>query len=129
MAAVAAVAGAALIPACAGARNSLGTNASPCYRAVPAARTAVPRGTLIGVRRIHTASLQRDLPNDSKLASVQAKELCVFAFRGAYKPGDVALATPGQAGPYAVVAVTLIHPSVVAASVLDHLPIRFGHLH
>jgi hypothetical protein len=129
IAAVVALSVAALVPACGGARNSLGTNASTCYRAVPAARKAIGKGQLVGVRRIHTSELQRRLPNDTKLAAVQAKQLCVFAFHGTYQPGDVPLATPQRAGTYAVVAVTIINPTAVTASVLDHLPTRFGHLH
>jgi hypothetical protein len=54
--------------------------------------------------------------------------LCVFAFRDTYQPGDVPAAAVKEHGRYALVALTLNHPGVVAAFVVDRLPMRFGHL-
>jgi hypothetical protein len=118
-----------LLPGCAGARNSLGTAAEPCFRALPPASDAVhKKGKLVGVRKISTASLQHRLPGDRALAAIKAQDLCVFAFRGAFQPTDVPLATNGRPGSYAVVAVTIKHPMVVAAFVVNRLPARFAHL-
>jgi hypothetical protein len=118
-----------LFAGCGGARNSLGTAASSCFRALPPARDAVSRkGKLVGVRKIETATLKRRLPADKKLAAVTDKNLCVFAFKDTFQPNDVPLAAIKRTGVYAVVAVTIRHPSVAAAFILDRLPGRFGHL-
>jgi hypothetical protein len=118
-----------LVPGCGGARNSLGTAASSCFRALPPARDAVSRkGKLVGVRKIGTATLKKRLPADKKLAAVTDKELCVFAFKDTFQPADVPFAPVRRPGVYAVVAVTIRHPAVVAAFILDRLPGRFGHL-
>jgi hypothetical protein len=128
LAAAAMLTGAAL-SGCGGARNSLGTAASSCFRALPPARDAVSRkGKFLGVRKIGTATLQHRLPADTKLAAVKDKELCVFAFKDSFKPADVRMAATSRPGTYAVVAVTIRHPTVVAAFIVDRLPGRFGHL-
>jgi hypothetical protein len=130
----AALAAAALLTAaafagCGGARNSLGTTANACFRALPPARDAVSRkGRFLGVRKMDTETLQRRLPNDTKLAGLKDKDICVFAFKDSFKPADVPLAGATRPGRYAVVAVTINHPTVVAAFIVDHLPGRFGHL-
>jgi hypothetical protein len=126
--AIAAIAALSLLSGCGGARNSLGTSSSACYRTIPPALGAIGRkGKLVGVRKIGTASLRTRLPADKQLAAVKAKELCVLAFKGSYQPGDVPLAPNKKPGTYAVVAVTIKNPMVVAAFVLDHLPARFTH--
>jgi hypothetical protein len=128
--ALAALTAAAVLAAgCGGARNSLGTGASPCFRALPPARDAVSRkGKLLGVRKIKTGNLQKRLPGDTTLAGVTEKDLCVFAFKDTFQPPDVPLSKSKGPGTYAVVAVTIKHPSVVAAFILDRLPARFRHL-
>jgi hypothetical protein len=119
-----------LFAGCGGARNSLGTTASTCFRALPPARDAVHRkGKLLGVRKIGTATLKSRLPANTKLATVTDKNLCVFAFKDTFQPADVPLSPTKRPGAYAVVAVTIQHPSVVAAVIVDRLPARFGHLH
>jgi hypothetical protein len=117
-----------VVVACAGARNSLGTAASPCYRALPGAIQAVHhKGHLVGVRRVDTSTLQRRLPEDQQLATVRDRQLCVFAFHDDFHAGDVTGAGNQDHGPYAVVALTLKNPRVVAAAIVDHLPTRFRH--
>ena len=107
-------------------RSSL---ANACFRALPPARDAVSRkGRFLGVRKMDTETLQRRLPNDTKLAGLKDKDICVFAFKDSFKPADVPLAGATRPGRYAVVAVTINHPTVVAAFIVDHLPGRFGHL-
>lgn len=118
-----------LFAGCGGARNSLGTAASTCFRALPPARDAVSRkGKLVGVRKIGTDTIRKRLPSDSKLAAVTDKNLCVFAFKDTFQPADVPLSPSKRPGVYAVVTVTVSHPTVVAAFILDRLPARFGHL-
>jgi hypothetical protein len=114
--------------ACAGARNSLGTAASPCYRALPGAIEAVHhKGHLVGVRRVKTSTLQRRLPGDQQLAAVRDRQLCVFAFSDDFHAGDVTGATNMDHGRYAIVALTIKSPKVVAAAIVDRLPTRFRH--
>jgi hypothetical protein len=123
------IAGLVVASACAGPRNTLGTAASACFRALPSAKDAVHRkGKLVGVRRVDTDSLQRRIPNDPTLATLPDRQLCVFAFKGSFRPGDVPQATNRSQGPYAIVALTSQHPKVVAAFVLTRLPTRFRHL-
>lgn len=116
--------------ACAGGRNTLGTSASPCFRALPLAQTAVhEQGHLVGVRRVSTTTLRGRLKSNPKVQALPNQELCVFAFHGSYAPGRVAGATNTASGHYAIVAVTSRHPMVVATAVVDKLPTRFTHLH
>lgn len=116
--------------ACAGARNTLGTSASPCFRALPLAQAAAhDQGRLVGVRRVNTSALKGRLKDDPKVQAVPNQELCVFAFRGSYPPGQVDGASNTKPGHYAVIVVTSKHPGVVVAFVTDKLPTRFAHLH
>jgi hypothetical protein len=115
--------------ACAG-RISLGTEASACFRDLPAARQAVQdKGKLVGVRRVSTDTLRDILPADATLASLPEQDLCVFAFSGTYDPGSVTGAHDTKAGHFAVVAVGTKLRNVVTADVVDQLPTRFRHLH
>jgi hypothetical protein len=118
-----------LIAGCGGARNTLGTSASACYRALPGAKQAVSnKGRFVGVKKFPASTLQKRLPNDPTLTTLPGKEsLCVFAFRGKFQASDVPQAATRAEGPFAVVALTLNRPHVVAAYILDHLPTRFQH--
>jgi hypothetical protein len=118
-----------LLGGCGGARNTLGTSASPCYRALPGAKQAVSnKGHFVGVKRFPVSTLQKRFPEDPKLAALPAREsLCVFAFRGKFQASDVPRAPNRGPGAFAVVALTLNRPHVVGAFILDHLPTRFGH--
>ena len=117
-----------LVTACGGPRNTLGTAASPCYRALPGAIDAVHhKGHLVGVRRVNTSTLQKRLPADQQLAAVRDQQLCVVAFVDDFHAGDVTGATNQAHGHYAVVALTLKSPRVVAAAIVDQLPTRFRH--
>jgi hypothetical protein len=88
------------VTACSVPRNALGTSATPCFRALPPAEAAVHRkGRLVGVRRVTTASLRKRFPTNPRLRALT----------------------------YAVVAVTSRGTQVVGASVVDRLPLSFGH--
>jgi hypothetical protein len=120
---------ATVLAGCGGARNSLGTSSSACFRLLPAAQDAAHRkGKLVGVRKMSTHSLQKRLPADTKLAAVKSKDLCAFAFHGTFQPQDVPLATTKRSGSYAVVCVTIRSRQVVAAFILDRTPTSFTHL-
>ena len=121
--------GASVAAGCGGARNALGTSAIACFRDLPAAKAAVGgKGQLVGVRRVSTAGLRVRLPNNQQLEETQVKDLCVLAFRGSYRPGDVPGATNATQGKYAIVAMEFSHPRVVTVVILDQLPTRFSHL-
>jgi hypothetical protein len=114
----------ALGTSCAGARNALNTSASPCFRALPAADGAVHRkGRLVGVRVVDTGELEHKVPDASALGH---RRLCGVAYRDDYTSGEVTGAPPGQTGRYALVLVDRAQ-RVVAAYVLDALPMRFTH--
>jgi len=125
----AAIAGLLVASACAGPRNSLGTAASSCFRALPGAKDAVHRkGTLVGVRRVDSGLLQQRLPHDPTVATLPDRQLCVFAFKGNFEARDVPRADNRPQGRYAVVALTTRRPTLVAAFLLDELPTRFRHV-
>jgi len=119
----------AALSSCGAARNSLGTSASSCYRALPAARAAVhQRGRLLGVRRVSTAQLRHSFPRLP--AGAGSTSMCVIAFHGPYGRGTVehSVPVPAAAGTYAVVAVDSRSPHKVSAFVVNRLPFRFHHL-
>ncbi len=125
----------ALLGACTSPRNALGTNASPCYQALPEAAAAVHhRGTLQGVRLVDV----RRLPQNDRLRAVLAgrggstvKTVCAFSYRGSYRLDQVQRPLghqpTGGSAPYAVVLVSMPQNSLVATFVLAHQPFRFRH--
>jgi hypothetical protein len=120
--------GLVVLAGCGGARNTLGTSASACFRDLPEAKQAVGKGQLVGVRRVSAARMRRRLPNNPQLDQTAVKDLCVLAFRDSYRPGDVPDAMNATTGHYALVAIELGRPRVVTVVVLDTLPTRFSHL-
>jgi hypothetical protein len=121
------LAGAVVSAGCGGPRNSLNTATSPCFRALPLARTTVNnRGKLVGVRSVLGTTLARQLPEAAPLGR---QRLCVVAFRGPYAEGEVPRAMPDGPGTYALVAVDRGGSTVLASFVVNDLPVRFRHLH
>jgi hypothetical protein len=120
----AAVAACIVLSACAGPRNSLNTAASVCFRALPAARDVVHgKGRLVGVRRRSTATLTRRFPGVT--VPRPGDPVCIVAYRGDYKAGEVKGAT--GTGRYAVVVVDAKSMHVLRTRVTDVLPLRFRH--
>lgn len=112
------------LASCAAPRNALNTTASPCFRALPEAAAAVhQKGSLVGVRHVETDQLARDIPAASTLGH---RRVCGVAYRGNYAPGAVTGAEADHGGKYAVILVD-DHLHVLAAYVVDHLPVRFTH--
>lgn len=126
---------AALLGACTSPREALGTNASPCFQALPVAAAAVHhRGVLQGVRLIDAQRLGRH-DQLRAVASMRAghpvRSVCAFAYRGAYSLGQVERPLghqpPGNSAPYAVVLVATPQNTLLATFVLEHEPFRFRH--
>jgi hypothetical protein len=111
---------------CAGPRNALNTPASTCFRGLPAAEAAVGGGKarLVGVRRIERGTLVAKVPQAARL---QARAVCLVAYRGPFVPGDVPGADPPGPGTYALVALDDRSFLPLATFVLDGLPVRFQH--
>jgi hypothetical protein len=122
---VAAVMVAVLLTAgCAAPRNTLGTSASACFRALPTARTAVhDRGRFLGVRRVSRSRFVKIFHADPP----PGREFCVVGFAGPYKPGEVDRAAPDAAGRYALLVVTMRGTTLLRTFVVDRSPLRFGH--
>lgn len=116
----------AMVAACAAPRNSLNTGASVCFRSLAVAEDAVHhKGRLVGVRRVSAESFARHVPEAPRLPDKEA--VCLVAFRGDYREGDVVGAAVPRSGRYALVAVATGKPTLLGSRVTDHLPIRFGH--
>jgi len=115
-----------LAGACTTARNALGTTAGSCFRDQAVATAAVHhRGRLVGVRRITAPHLAGRLP---AAASLPPREVCVFAFKGAWQAKDVDRPRGLPAGRYALVVVGARHGILEATFLDDKLPTRFRHL-
>lgn len=103
-------------------RNSLGTGASPCYRAIPTARSAVhDQGVFVGVRRLRSTTVGRRFPGSPTVE--QSGSMCVVAYRESASPeGSRHLAR------FTVVIVTSPGNKLVRTMVLRKLPVGFRHL-
>jgi hypothetical protein len=105
-------------------RNSLGTGSTACIKAIPVAADEVHhKGKPEGVRTVRASNLASRLP---EVAPLGRQTVCLVAFNDDFRPGDVTHAKVQRAGRYALVVVDN-HQMVVAAFVLDRLPLRFRH--
>ncbi len=120
-----------LTSACTGGHSSLGSTASPCFKALPLAEGAVHHhGRLLGVRRVTPAafgasSRVRSILDQHKIGK---SSVCVIAFQGPYKAGQVDHVVQHRSGNVAIVFVDEKGSTVLASFVLDRLPLRFRHL-
>jgi len=121
---------------CTSARNTLGTNSSPCFRALAPAEDAVhDRGVFTGVRLVSASSLRKLHHFDSVLvqrSSTPLHNLCLVAYRGTYRPDQVkrpAGRVPASGvGHFAVVVVSSPQNVLLGTFVLEKEPVRFRHL-
>jgi hypothetical protein len=124
-----------LAAGCTTPRDALGTNASPCFRALPVAADAVGEsGTLQGVRLLSGATLAREPRLRSVLsarAGAPVGSVCVFAYRGSYTQADVEkpLGSPPASGKgdYAVAVVSMPGNRLLGTVVLQREPFGFHH--
>ena len=103
---------------------------SACYRAIPAARTAVhdKNAYLIGVHRVAVDTVRGKLPAAAadELTKENDSVVCVVAFKGNFAAGQVDTAPSGESGSYAIVLVSSRRLHLVAAVVLTKLPRSLG---
>ncbi len=138
-AALATLAVVAAAAGCTSARNTLGTNSSPCFSALPAARQAVhDRGTFSGVLLVRSSAFdQRTTPRSERLraeltrrAGHPLSNVCVVAYSGDFSSGDVQDPFPSSSttpGRYAVVVLAYPGDKLLGTAVRTREPLRFLH--
>lgn len=120
---------------CVSPRNTLGTNSSPCFRAVPVASEAVhDHGTLAGVRLVGARELDRYTTlRDELVARIghTVRNVCVVSFHGDFRLDEVdkplGHGPASGAGPVALVFVTIPQNSLVGTAVLEREPLPVRH--
>jgi len=125
---------AAASSACTSARNTLGTNSSPCYTAIPVAANAVHhRGRFLGVRLLSArqASTRRRLDALLDARAPKVKTVCVVAYGGSYRLSQVkrpfGMPPPSGTGAVAIVVVSSPHNRLIGTVVLRRVPLPFRH--
>lgn len=121
---------------CVSPRDTLGTNSSPCFRAVPVASDAVhDRGSLAGVRLMGPPELDRYPRLRDELASRVGRvlhDVCVVSFHGEFRHDEVerpmGRGPAGGTGPVAVVIVSYPQNALVGTFVLTREPLPLRHL-
>jgi len=126
---------AVVVAGCTSARVTLGTNASPCFDALPVAHDAVHgRGTFAGVRLVSLSSFSADVHLQHYLAegtAAKVHDVCVVSYRGTFTIHEVEKplgpTPPGGVGHYAIVIVSKPQGHLVGTVVRLTQPLRFGH--
>jgi hypothetical protein len=122
--------------ACTAARDTLGTNSSPCFRALAIAADAVhERGTFAGVRLVSAASLARFHHLNATLtrrSPTAIRDVCLVSYRGTFNRQQVEWPAgrlpPSGIGHFAVVVVSTPANHLLATFVLAREPLRFAHI-
>ena len=113
------------IAACSARGSSLGTTSAPCFRALPAAATAVGhRGDFLGVRLVTASRIKKRVPAAAALGQAR---ICLVAYKGQYSPAQVSHPLEDRSGAYAVVGVNQSGSTVLGTLILDRLPLAFRH--
>jgi hypothetical protein len=125
--------------ACGAGRDGLGTNAGPCFMALPTAKRAVGgRGSLAGVRLVNVSRFSarngRAMHELLSLLPVRpAHDVCLVAYTGSFTLGQVEQPLgpppPGGVGRYAIAVVTTPKPGLLGTFVVRHDPLNFTRLH
>ena len=121
---------------CTAARDTLGTNSSPCFHALAIGEDAVhDRGMFKGVRLVADTMLSKDHHFESVLearSSTHLHNVCLMAYSGTFRPSQVrrpAGKVPASGeGHFAIVAVSTPQNVLLATFVLEKEPVRFRHL-
>ena len=123
------------LSACTAPRNTLGTNSSACFRAVPVATDAVhDRGKLTGVRLLKSKDLDQR-PHFRALlesrAGTTVTTVCAVSFQGHYTLGQVekpfGRSPVGGSGTVAIVIVSNTADKLLGTLVLSHVPLPLRH--
>jgi hypothetical protein len=131
----AALVAAAAVSGCTAPRDTLGTNSSPCFRAVPVATDAVhDRGTLSGVRLLRSKDLERR-PHFRALLEARAgttvSTVCVVSFQGHFDLAQVdkpfGRSPAGGTGRVALVIVSSPANKLLGTLVLARVPLPLRH--
>lgn len=124
----------AALAGCTSARNTLGTNSSVCFRAIPVAAGAVGhRGTLVGIRLLGTRQLKKHGHLAALLAAraPRVKSVCVAAYHGTYRQDQVTdpfgKGPPSGSGPIAIVVVSTPQNRLIGTVVLAKVPLPLRH--
>jgi hypothetical protein len=130
---------AAGLAACGAGRDAMGTNAGPCFAALPIAVQAVRgRGEFAGVRLVNvrglTARNERAMRKLLDLLPVpRPHEVCLVAYTGRFTPGQVGRPLgplpSGGVGRYAIAVVTTPEPRLLATFVVRRAPLIFSRTH
>lgn len=128
--------GVSCVSGCTSARDTLGTNSSPCFDALAKAADAVhDRGVFSGVRLVPVSTLAKVGHVDAVLkarSSTPLHNVCVAAYRGNFRLSQVSrpagkVPTSGV-GHFAIVVVSTPQNDLLATFVLEKEPVRFRHL-
>ena len=125
-----------LLAGCVSARDTLGTNSSPCFRALPVAKGAVEgRGTFTGVRLLSasTVAKHKHLYADlTQRSEGTLHDVCVVSYRGEFDQRQVksvlGKSPAGGTGHFAIVFVSRTTNKLLGTFVLVSEPVRFRHL-
>jgi hypothetical protein len=130
--AVALVSAAGLLAACTTPRNTLGTNSSVCFKAIPVAEDAVEdKGTLVGTRLVPAHSFHRRLHDMVDARAPTVKTACVVAFHGHFRADQVkglyGPAPPNGTAEYAIVVVSVPQNHLIGTALLVRAPLPLRH--
>jgi hypothetical protein len=121
---------------CTSARDTLGTNSSPCFHALALSADAVhDRGVFAGVRLVSASSLVKLHHLEAVVkqrSTTPLHNVCLVAYRGDFHLTQVqrpAGATPlSGVGHFAIVVISTPQNKLLATFVLAKEPVRFRHL-
>jgi hypothetical protein len=120
---------------CTSARDTLGTNASPCFDALVIAANAVHHtGSFAGVHLLSFTKIGSDAHIQSVLsarAGSKVRDVCVVSYKGTFRFDHVErpLGKPpaGGVGRYAIIIVSQPQNHLLGTVVRATQPLRFGH--
>jgi len=126
---------AAALSGCTSPRNTLGTNSSPCFKALAVASGAVEhRGKLLGIRLLRAGQLTKRRRLEALLAAraPHQKRLCVAAYQDSYRVDKVqrfyGTAPASGIGKVAIAVVSFPQNRLIGTLLLQRVPLPFRHV-
>jgi hypothetical protein len=134
--AVVVVVGVSCVSGCTAARDTLGTNSSPCFHALAKSADAVDdRGVFSGVRLVSASTLAKVPHVEAVLkarSSTPLHNVCAVAYRGNFRLSQVSKPAgkvpKSGVGHFAIVVVSTPQNDLLATFVLEKEPVQFRHL-